>query len=129
MIRSTLTLMLCAASMLAALPEKAVAENWIPLGSDSNGSKYSIDVDSISSKSDRIEFWSMVDASSDATVKYRERKTLLRIDCKAKRLGTIYSVTYYPNGTNDSYGPFDYASLSPIVPGTIGQWMHEFICS
>ena len=127
-IKRTIRPFVLAASTLA-ITSTATSENWIYLGPDSNGSDYSIDQDSISSEDGRIEFWSKIDASSDSTVKYREKKTLARIDCKKKRLGTIYSVIYYPNGSSESYGPFDYATLSPIVPGSMGEWMEEFVCS
>tara|TARA_R110000787_G_scaffold140632_1_gene254172 strand:+ start:382 stop:777 length:396 start_codon:yes stop_codon:yes gene_type:complete len=107
----------------------ASAEQWTYVGSDTSKSDYYIDQDSISNEATWIEFWSKTDASSDASVSFRESKTLVRVDCKKKRLGAIYGVTYYPNGTNDSFGPYDYPTLTPVVPGTMGERQWKIICN
>jgi len=70
----------------------------------------------------------MVDASKDSTVDFRSQKTLVRINCQSKRMGVIYAVTYMPDDSNRSYGPYDYPTLSPIVPGTMGEAMKEKTC-
>lgn len=104
------------------------AEDWRYIGPDSSGPDNHIDKDSMTQSAELVEFWNMVDASSDATVKYRTQKTLVRINCQTKRLGTIYGVTYMPDGSNHDFGPFDYPTMSPIVPGSMGEAMKEFVC-
>lgn len=112
----------------AVFCQSATAEEWAPIGSDSNNSEYYIDTDSILQKSAWTEFWLKTDASSDSTVDYRERKTLVRMECEKKRMATVYAVIYMPDGTNSSYGPYEYPQMIPIVPGTVGGWFAEFVC-
>ncbi len=111
------------------LSPTSFAENWVSVGASVSGSEFLVDTDSIVVEVGYVEYWITVDSKKDASVDYRETKALRRAKCGQRRLATVYRVEYMPDGSNNSYGPWDYPTFSPAVPGSMGQAETEFVCA
>jgi hypothetical protein len=120
-------LIVAAALVMAATP--AFAVNWVYVSSDSTGTVYYYDADTIRRSGSQVTVWEKLDHSRDKTVKWREAKDRYRYDCDERTSTLLNSTNYYPNGENESFTWETYEQKTrPIAPGTIAETILAAVC-
>jgi hypothetical protein len=113
---------LAAFAAIAAWAVPAQAD-WYAVAKGTNGTVWYLDPARIKAVSGKVQVWAKLDASEDASVKWRETKELISIDCTANTSRVLSDIEY------DSYGKIissrnatDYGygiGYDPIVPDTV----------
>lgn len=121
-------LIVATALVLAATP--AFAVDWVYVSSDSTGTIYYYDADTILRSGSQVTVWEKEDASRNKTVKYREQKIQSQFSCSDRTYRLLSFVTYYPDGKKISYSLDTYEQkVEAIPPDTIGETRLEAVCS
>ncbi len=120
--------LIAAALLLAASP--AFAANWVYVTTDTDGTVYYYDADTVQRSGNQVTVWEKWDHSRDKTIKERERKRQYQYDCAESTSTLLHSIIYYPDGTVRSVAYKTYEQeADPIVPDTIGAVGFEAVCS
>lgn len=80
----------------------------------------------------RIKFWDWIIQNKDVQSSwgaYRTVKMLSIEDCHSKKSGVASAIYYDSNGKIVHLVDFDNPELSEIVPDSIGEFEHKFVCS
>jgi hypothetical protein len=121
-------LIVATALVLAATP--AFAVDWVYVSSDSTGTIYYYDADTIRRSGSQVTVWEKEDASRNKTVKYREQKIQSQFSCSDRTYRLLSFVTYYPDGKKISYSLDTYEQKVEVIPpDTIGETRLEAACS
>ena len=122
--------LLGAATALAMAATPAFAVNWVDVSSDSTGTIYYYDADTIQRSGNQVTAWEKGDHSRDKTVKQREKKVRYRYDCAEKTSTLLQLTKYYPDGKIEMVTWKTYEQEpQAIVPGTIGELQFEAVCT
>lgn len=98
---------------------------WFHYGTDTNGSQYFYDVNSITKSGDYVSFWEDVNHSEDVTVKHRRSMSHARLDCKIQSMIFLDILLYDKNGKNISRSG---GGVVQIVPGSMGMSLWRSLC-
>lgn len=102
----------------------------ITLSTDSDGSIWKIDTDSIRGPRNARQGWVIIDASQDKTEAYGESRSLYQVDCDTTASRELSTATYARNGKNltgTSVVP-DKAPVQYFPPNTLGGHVVSYLC-
>ena len=117
--------------MMFLLAAPAYAESWTLYAESETGTVYTFDQDSLRQNGSTFLVWVKMDYSKDRTKKERMTKERYRVDCLSETITVLTYIDYAPNGsilrsaTINEYQQ----EVKPVVPGSIGQALHEALCS
>lgn len=126
------------ASSLAALAGivawAAPAEaDWYPVAKGTSGTVWYLDPARIKNISGKLQVWAKLDGREDPSVKWRESKELLSIDCSANTSRTLSDIEYDSYGkiiASHNYPDYGYGiGYEPIVPETVMESVARVACA
>ena len=98
--------------------------------SNSDEATYEISVDTIRQKIDYAQAW--VESNEiDVGQKSKSKKSLIRFKCEAEEYAIASYVEYsrpYWQGDVISSNNSSYPEFSPVVPGSVAESFHRFVC-
>jgi hypothetical protein len=103
--------------------------NEVSLGQDATKSDYWLLSDTVEKSGQTIHAWVRTDDSKNAAVEYRSSKIRYIANCHTRRLAPTVAVTYAPNGSVLSNSHTDYPDMKPVVPGTMGEFFLDYLCT
>lgn len=121
--------MLCLAVFALGLATPAVAADWVRLGDDGGTTIFFGDADSRTGNRAWFETRYATPKKHPGNGKfYNTMRTLEEMDCSGGCRRVLTYTLYSKSGTFiDSYTP-SYAEWEYVIPGTLGEDMHKFVC-
>ena len=121
---------LCMGAVLSLTAYAALAENWVNYAIGNNGTEYSYDRNSLKAQGRTYYVWVMQIYSRER--KKREHSTKIRyvLDCDNQAITTLTIVDYEQDGSvinNVTYKPYQQVT-EPIIPGSVGNGLHDTVC-
>jgi hypothetical protein len=124
-------LFLIAATALSASPAHA---DWVRVGETGSGAVWYMDGARITTDGSKVHAWVKIDASRDATLKYRESLEFFGIICGSQKIRLLSFINYDSygkvtesvNGSDSSYGEYGY---NPVAPETMGEMVLKVACA
>lgn len=120
---------------LFSLSANTQAVNWEYIGTDSQDNKFYVDTDSLKRYGSEVTAWdkqvlNKPDKASNGKL-YSVLKYQRKYDCSHANYTILYVVVTTKNGTVvDSVNiPSYYQERQPIIPDTMGEAGHNFVCS
>jgi len=122
------------AAVSVMLNSTAARAEWMPVGTDSDGSVWLMDPDRISDSGNRVHAWVKIDASNDRTVKYRDGKRLYSSICSEKKLKLLSATDYDSYGkvldsNSNSDSPYSDYGYQYVTPDSMGETVLELSCA
>ena len=112
----------------AAVP--ANAGSLVYVTSDTDGSDYYYDSESMRNVDGNIAVWEIEDASKNNNKKYRSSRVRILYDCKNESYAFMMILKYNASGTpieSFTWEPYE-RQFRSIVPGTTGATQFDVIC-
>lgn len=129
------------ANFLVVLPSfvilnvpSALARQWVRISDNDNVAIF-VDVDSIKGEGETRTFWSKTFYAQDRYQNgyyFRSITSLLYVECRNEKMGTIRSVFYNNDGMvvrsfdNDNFAVVD---AQEVVPDSVGELQLRYVCS
>jgi hypothetical protein len=126
----TMKMLLAAAGVSAALlyPAAAQASDWYRVGPTAVGAVIFVDQDSITKTDGVVTYWMKLDHRNDRTVRQRETKVSVEVDCANRTIAAVAELIYAADGRLiDSH--YAYAEHVPIAPDTVAYAHASLVCA
>ena len=112
------------------LGSAAIAEDLVYYASDSSGSDYYYDAETVRRYSDNlVVVWTKEDASKNKTESYSTERAKLRFDCSDETFGFIAFIEYRKDGTVIKSRDYKYPDMRSIAPRSRIDRLFKIICS
>jgi len=130
MIKFKRSVTLLSASCLALTPVAPVyAANWVYVDTNSLGTEFYYDSDTIQRFGNQVTFWQKDDYSRNKARKERGSKSRYRYDCAMRTRVLLQLTNYYPDGKNKTFTWSTYEQeVEEITPDTVGEAILEAVC-
>lgn len=118
------------AFLVFGLLSTAAHAEWLPVAESRNGTIWFVDPERIRVVGGKIQVWAKLDHSRDGSVKWRESKHLVSINCADNTSLLLSYINYDSYGKIGSSNSFpDYGSgYDPIVPDSVMEAVAKVAC-
>lgn len=119
--------MACLASFLG-MP--ASAASWVYVTTGTSNTSHYYEVETIHRSGTQVTFWEKRDHSRDKTLKERENRVRLRVNCTETTYAILNGIRYFPNGKIETVDIPAYLQEENVVaPETTGEAMLKAVCA